>query len=170
MIDNEYYYEDYESWFVEKFTPYLDLYVDALVSNWLPDKKINKTYYMKAPWINYQKANEYNPPHNHAGDLSFVTYLQVPDEIKEECELSKDQRKNTGPGTINFNYGVDMACNVSSFVRLPRVGDIFIFPSWLKHYVNAFKSDVERISVSGNIFMRSKEYGNLTNELVDVYS
>ena len=170
MIDNEYYYEDYESWFVEKFTPYLDLYVDALVSNWLPDKKINKTYYMKAPWINYQKANEYNPPHNHAGDLSFVTYLQVPDEIKEECELSKDQRKNTGPGTINFNYGLEMPCNVSSFARLPRAGDIFIFPAWLKHYVNAFKSDVERISVSGNIFMRSKEYGNLTNELVDAYS
>ena len=29
--------------------------------------------------------------------------------------------------------------------------DLFIFPAWLKHYVAPFKSDVERISVSGNI-------------------
>ena len=28
---------------------------------------------------------------------------------------------------------------------------MFIFPAWLKHYVAPFKSDVERISVSGNI-------------------
>ena len=24
MIDNEYYYEDYEEWFIPKFTPYID--------------------------------------------------------------------------------------------------------------------------------------------------
>ena len=28
---------------------------------------------------------------------------------------------------------------------------MWIFPSWLKHYVYPFKSKVERISVSGNI-------------------
>jgi hypothetical protein len=28
---------------------------------------------------------------------------------------------------------------------------MFIFPSWLKHYVAPFYSDVTRISVSGNV-------------------
>ena len=28
---------------------------------------------------------------------------------------------------------------------------MFIFPAWLKHFVAPFKSDVQRISVSGNI-------------------
>tara|TARA_Y100001951_G_scaffold97372_1_gene97036 strand:+ start:227 stop:709 length:483 start_codon:yes stop_codon:yes gene_type:complete len=158
MIDHEYYYEDYESWFVPKFTPYIALYVDALIANWLPGHEISKTYYMQGLWINYQKANEYNPPHHHTGDLSFVTYLQVPDEIKEEHELSKGQRNNKGPGAINFDFGLEMPCSISSFAKLPLAGDIFIFPAWLNHHVNAFKSDVERISVSGNIIMK-KERG-----------
>jgi len=28
---------------------------------------------------------------------------------------------------------------------------MFVFPSWLKHYVAPFYSDVTRISVSGNV-------------------
>jgi len=136
MIDNEYYYEDYESWY------------------WLPDRKIGNSWYPTGLWINYQKANEYNPPHHHTGDLSFVIYLQVPDVLKNEYELSKGQRKNSGPGTINFDLGVEMPCSLSSFTKLPQEGDVFIFPAWLPHYAQAFKSDVERISVSGNIWMR----------------
>jgi len=155
MIDNEYYYEDYESWFVPKFTPYINLYVNALTTHWLPDRKIGNSWYPTGLWINYQKANEYNPPHHHTGDLSFVIYLQVPDVLKNEYELSKGQRKNSGPGTINFDLGVEMPCSLSSFTKLPQEGDVFIFPAWLPHYAQAFKSDVERISVSGNIWMRS---------------
>ena len=154
MIDNEYYYEDYESWFVPKFTPYINLYVDALVSNWLPDRKIGKSWYAKSLWINYQKANEYNSPHNHTGDLSFVIYLQIPDAIKKEHEMAKGQRNNSGPGAINFDFGVQLPCSVNHVNKFPQVGDIFIFPGWLYHHVHAFKSDVERISVSGNIWMR----------------
>ena len=30
MMDNEYYYEDYEEWFIPKFTSYLDLYMEGL--------------------------------------------------------------------------------------------------------------------------------------------
>ena len=33
----------------------------------------------------------------------------------------------------------------------PEEGDMFIFPAWLKHWVYPFKSDCERISVSGNV-------------------
>ena len=35
--------------------------------------------------------------------------------------------------------------------KLPKTGDIFIFPASLKHYVYPFKSKVTRISVSGNL-------------------
>ena len=44
-----------------------------------------------------------------------------------------------------------MPFGISGFSKLPVVGDILIFPAWLKHHVMAFQSDVERISVSGNI-------------------
>ena len=33
----------------------------------------------------------------------------------------------------------------------PKNGDMYIFPSWVKHYVAPFYSDVTRISVSGNV-------------------
>jgi len=156
MIDNEYSYEDYESWFVPKFTPYINLYVHALTSHWLPGRKIDKSWSPISLWINYQKANEYNPPHHHTGDLSFVIYLQVPAVLKNEYELAKGQRKNSGPGTISFDFCIEMPCSLSSFVKLPQEGDVLIFPAWLPHYVHAFKSDVERISVSGNISMRKE--------------
>ena len=42
------------------------------------DKK--PEYILSALWINYQKANEFNPPHDHDGKLSFVTYLSIPEE------------------------------------------------------------------------------------------
>lgn len=32
------------------------------------------------------KANEFNPPHDHSGDLSFVLYPSVPQEIIDECK------------------------------------------------------------------------------------
>ena len=152
VIDNEYYYEDYESWFIPKFTPYLNLYIETLSSTWMthnssPIRKWN----LDSLWINYQKANDYNPPHNHSQDLSFVIYLQVPAELEKELDESEGGRATRGPGTINFDFGVNMPFSINTFFKFPEVRDILIFPAWLTHYVHAFKSDVERISVSGNI-------------------
>jgi len=102
VIDNEYYYEDYEEWFIPKFTPYLDGYMEGMRTIWMPKQKPIKTWCIKSLWINYQKANEYNPPHNHADDLSFVIYLKVPAKLKKELKESVGMRTTAGPGTINF--------------------------------------------------------------------
>ena len=153
MIDNEYYYENYYEWFIPKFEIYLNSYVDAAkdYANNTPMERISAGWHLEKLWINYQKANEYNPPHDHTGDLSFVIYLQVPEEIVKENEETKHEHNNVGPGMINFWIGVDMPFSINRCSKMPSVGDIFIFPAWLPHYVNAFKVDVERISVSGNI-------------------
>ena len=151
MIDNEYYYEDYDDWFLPKFTPYINLYIETLKSNWLPNNTISKQWKMKNLWINYQQAYEYNPPHNHGGDVSFVIYLQVPDEIVKENKETTHEHNNAGPGMIVFDYGVQVLFTITRYCKLPEVGDLYIFPAWLPHYVHAFKSNVERISVSGNI-------------------
>ena len=151
IIDNEFYYEDYGDWFIPRFTPYIDAYLEALCSVWTPQLKLIKEWYLKSLWINYQQANNYNPPHSHAGDLSFVIYLQVPAELEKEFKERKDVHNSAGPGSINFSYGVEIPLSINAFFKFPEVRDIFIFPAWLTHYVHAFKSDVERISVSGNI-------------------
>ena len=151
VINKAYYFEEVE-WFYPIFDPYVNAYIEA-VSDYKTDafKNIPTTWIMKNLWINYQKANEYNPPHSHGGDLSFVIYLQVPEEIVKENEETRNEHNNEGPGMICFDFGHDMQFSIHGKIVMPKVGQAFIFPAWLPHHVLAFKSDVERISVSGNI-------------------
>ena len=102
-------------------------------------------------WINFMKKGEYNPPHGHNGNFSFVLYLQVPAELQKEDESFEGS--GFGPGTINFLYGEQQNNIRTSHGILPVENDLIIFPASLKHTVPPFKSDVERISVSGNWYI-----------------
>ena len=106
-------------------------------------------YILSALWINYQKPNDYNPPHDHDGKLSFVTYLQIPEELKKENAAYKG--KSCGPGGIQFIYGNGPRDCITYMSFFPEENDMFIFPAWLKHWVAPYKSDCMRISVSGNV-------------------
>ena len=136
-----------------KVVPHLSNYLgayDQMFERFVNKKYVKKPeYVLAAMWINYQRANEFNPPHDHDGKLSFVAYLKIPKEIKEEHQAYKG--KSCGPGGIQFIYGDGPRECVTYQSFLPEEGDIFIFPAWLKHWVAPFKSDVTRISVSGNL-------------------
>ena len=113
------------------------------------DKPSKNKYLIKAMWVNYQRQHEFNPPHDHSDDLSFIVYLKIPKEIKEEYDNYKG--KSSGPGGISFIYGEGNRQAITYQAHFPEEKDLFIFPALLKHYVAPFKSDVERISVSGNL-------------------
>jgi hypothetical protein len=136
----------------KKLLPMLSQYVG--VYDQMYEKFVNKPYEKKpeyilsALWINYQKQNEYNPPHDHDGKLSFVIYLQIPDKLKEEHLAYKG--KSCGPGGIQFIYGDGPRDSITYQSLFPEEGDMYIFPAWLKHWVAPYKSDCIRISVSGN--------------------
>lgn len=106
-------------------------------------------YALSALWINYQKKNEFNPPHDHDGALSFVIYLDMPKELLEENKNYVG--KSCGPGGLQFIYGEGNRQAITYMSEVPQTGDMFVFPAWLKHWVSPFKSDVTRISVSGNV-------------------
>ena len=163
QIDYEYYYEDWEEWFIPKFEIYINSYLDT-VTEYLGTRsafdflkieqvtmetqvKFLVNWHLDSMWVNFQKQHEYNPPHEHDGHLSFVIYLQVPKEIGEEKPLANNQ----GPGRICFDYGEKLPFSINNITKLPEKGNLIIFPAWLTHYAHSFKSDVERISVSGNI-------------------
>tara|TARA_Y100000114_G_C11646962_1_gene272183 strand:+ start:105 stop:770 length:666 start_codon:yes stop_codon:yes gene_type:complete len=136
-----------------KFVPYMSQYLgvyDQMFQKFV-GKPYDKTpeYVLSALWINYQKANEFNPPHDHDGKLSFVTYLQIPEELKKENKEYKG--KSCGPGGIQFIYGNGPRDCITYMSFFPEEGDMFIFPAWLKHWVAPFKSKCTRISVSGNV-------------------
>ena len=102
--------------------------------------KFKPEYVVSALWINYQKQYDYNPPHDHDGKLSFVIYCQIPDELKAENK-AYDGRSG-GPGSIQFTYGEGTRDAITYQSQFPEVGDMYIFPAWLKHYVRLpFKSD-----------------------------
>ena len=67
------------------------------------DEPSKNKYLIKTMWVNYQRQHEFNPPHDHSDDLSFVIYLKIPEEIKKEYKEFKG--KSSGPGGISFIYG-----------------------------------------------------------------
>ena len=114
------------------------------------NKKYDKRpeYVLSALWINHQKQNDFNPPHDHDGKLSFVIYLSIPEELKKENKEYKG--KSCGPGGIQFIYGNGPRDCVTYMSFMPEENDCFVFPAWLKHWVAPYKSNCTRISVSGN--------------------
>jgi len=148
IIQKEFKFRDYD-----KLLPYVNEFLrlyTSIFEKWKNQKfKKPPQYLLRSMWINYQRKNEFNPPHDHSDDLSFVIYLKVPGEIKEEWKKYKG--KSSGPGGISFIYGEGNRQAITYQSHFPEEGDMFIFPAWLKHYVAPFKVDVERVSVSGNI-------------------
>ena len=107
---------------------------------------------MKPVWINYMKQGEWNPVHNHAGDISCVTYLKVPKEIEDENKSKDASKESNTPsaGRIEFRYGDDVGFSATGIMKTPKEKDIYIFPAKLEHMVYPFQSKTERISVSVN--------------------
>lgn len=135
-----------------KILPFLSQYIgvyDQAYQRYVnkPYKKMPE-YVLSALWINYQRPNDFNPPHDHDGKLSFVIYCSMPKELKKEHEDYKG--KSCGPGGIQFIYGNGPRDAITYMSFLPEEGDMFIFPAWLKHWVAPYKSDCTRITVSGN--------------------
>jgi|TARA_R110002012_G_C11381466_1_gene583345 uncharacterized protein (TIGR02466 family) len=122
-------------------------------------KEVYKNFYakelesieIKSAWVNYMKAGDFNPPHIHTNcRFSSVLFMQFPKEILKENE--KHQAASKGPGAIQFMYGESQPQdNINSYPVVPKEGDMFIFPSFVNHFVYPFKSkNVTRISIAAN--------------------
>lgn len=150
-IDKEMFFEKEDrDWFKETAFQYFHGHITTLQQHWLPDMRKVKSWELPNLWINYMKAGEYNPPHIHSGDLSFVIYLKAPKEIEGDAKIYA--AAHPGPGSIEFLYGQPTIHHKTQIVAFPKAGDIFIFPANLLHTVSPFRCEGERVSVSGNIF------------------
>jgi len=135
-------------WFSNAFLKYLSDYANQLHKYGHFPKQTSKLK-LTSLWINYMKAGEFNPIHSHDGDLSFVIYLDVPSILEEKStEYITSASK---PGSIDFFYCESQHFCVTNYNYFPKTGDMIIFPATLKHMVNPFYLNVERVSVSGNI-------------------
>tara|TARA_R100001594_G_scaffold49599_3_gene82528 strand:- start:379 stop:1023 length:645 start_codon:yes stop_codon:yes gene_type:complete len=125
-------------------------------NKWRGDGNIMPDAKLLSLWINYMKAGDFNPPHDHSGDLSFVIFPKIPKELTEENKRHKGTLQ--GPGGISFLWGDSVNHMAISLVhQMPSERDIYIFPAQLRHWVYPFRSDVTRISVSGNILLAKQD-------------
>ena len=113
-------------------------------------------------WFNRQKQGEFNPYHDHGGVYSFVIWLKIPYDFKEEVKLP--QFKGTKPddikaGCFEFEY-FDIFGRVSQYtINLNPQWEnrIVFFPSMFRHCAYPFYStDETRVSVSGNLWLNTQ--------------
>jgi hypothetical protein len=114
-------------------------------------------------WVVRSFAGDYNPVHLHTRcDLACVGYLAVPDW---DDELGGLEAPVNSCGQIEW-IGSPVQDFVSSTYRaVPKVGDIYVFPSWMQHTVYPFLASTgERRSWSANISVKglSPRSGELT--------
>ena len=107
------------------------------------------------PWVNFQQKHEFNPPHNHAGIVSFIIWIKIPYNIEDEM-ATVVARKSQKPlaGHFSFHYTNTLGKIWHRHIPADKFfeGTLLIFPSDLNHSVNPFyTSDEYRISVSGNV-------------------
>ena len=108
-------------------------------------------------WVNFQKKGEFQPIHDHSGTFSFVIWMDIPYDWKDEAKLPFVRPNNKIPPGGNFSFvfsnGNCRQVHERTISMSPEMnGYCCFFPSDLCHQVYPFyTSDKERISISGNI-------------------
>ena len=166
-ISNSFIIEDTNEYFAQNvLIPAVSLHQEAFpqtMHTLIPPNVLNKTrsarnrLYLDNFWANYQYKHEFNPVHNHGGLYSFVIWLKIPYDCKEQRKL--DFLKGTGEnakmaGTFKFQYLDQQGKFIHTIYDLNKTyeGTMLLFPAWLHHEVHPFyDSDEKRVSISGNI-------------------
>ena len=115
-----------------------------------------ESMFLESFWVNFQKQHEYNPPHNHGGDFSFVVWMKIPTRSAEQHKL-EFLRGHRKPNASNFQFSyLDINGKQRQYPYLmnPSMeGMMLFFSADLIHSVNPFyECDEDRISISGNLY------------------
>ena len=109
--------------------------------------------YLSQSWIVSQYKHEYNPVHTHSGNFSGVIYLKIPDDMENHfIEETKDHYPASG--LIEFSHGEKQDFKSDTLMFKPTVGQMLVFPNWLKHSVYPFYCEGERRSMSFNAYWK----------------
>ena len=119
-------------------------------------------YVLQNFWVNFQKQHEFNPVHDHGGLFSFVIFVKIPTDWRDQHEIPFVKESNSPKASdfefiftnmfgqlVEHPYWLDPSYN----------GRMLFFPAQLKHTVYPFyDSEEERITISGNIMYHTEKY------------
>jgi hypothetical protein len=104
---------------------------------------------VKDVWYGIMKSGDFHILHahhssnNNLATLSGAIYLKVPDNLPEpQGNINWVIGGTGGHGCGHLSEGA-WGCS-------PKLGDVFLWPSWLLHTVYPFRSKQERIMISFN--------------------
>ena len=158
QLKDQYYFPDkIREEFYRRFNPVFSQYRNIHCDfHKLTPKKLE--WGARVLWVNFMKQHEVNPMHNHGDDYSFVYFLN-------DIDLSEEHKNHVArsnlPGNVGFSFGEPHHPDRNWTTRQrwfkPKKNLLIMFPSLLEHFVIPFHTDVERVSVSGNIYILNKE-------------
>ena len=130
---------------------------DARSSTTLFTKRSKYTYVLREWWVNWQKAGDFQPLHNHGGVYSFVIWMKIPFEYEEQNKNPIAATSNSKKiSSFNFTYS-DILGSIREYtydLSSSDAGKMVFFPANLNHSVCPFfNCEEDRISISGNITM-----------------
>jgi len=108
-------------------------------------------FIIKEMWGNINRYKDYNVPHIHGGSvISGVYYLKIPAESGRICFYNP---ASEGIDYLWAHCTKEFTQQNSSIWKMDvEEGDLFLFPSWLKHSVDPnLNKKEDRISIAFNI-------------------
>ena len=90
---------------------------------------------------------DFNPAHFHTNcHLSGLIYLKIPEGFEEDAG-----------GNIHFLHSNPADYYENQYQVVPKVGDMYLWPSWLQHFVYPYKCEGERWVMPFNILISHGE-------------
>ena len=142
--------DDTTDWFYQQIQPIMDTYRQGhLQYHGLAKREVKIGY--DDLWINFMRPGDFNPMHTHAGDYSFVIFVDIPKLLKKEQDAFEGT--SAPPGALQFEYGISQRPRwaTTGHQIIPETGMMLIFPALMHHWVLPYKSKCTRVSVSGNL-------------------
>ena len=109
---------------------------------------INEEFFINNIWININGKSDFNRPHIHPQSIiSGIIYIKTP----ENCGNLVFKNPNLAVG--EFERLFNSFNNLTATYHEYRVEEnsIYMFPSWLEHFVEPNRNNEERISMAFNI-------------------
>ena len=162
-IHNSYELYDKNNWFFDNvLVSNIDYYQKSFTNlgSMIPTTGFHN-YVLSSWWVNYQKKHDFNPPHDHNGVYSFVIWINVPTDYREQHNISIARGINSGGAVASdfaFQYSNILGQPMSYVYHMDKSveGKMVFFPSSLRHCVYPFfECDETRVSIAGNISLHT---------------
>ena len=115
----------------------------------LLDLQIQNKIVLTDLWCNINRTNCYNNAHSHAAFISGVYYLQTNENSGDIVFRHPSPLHPYFMKDIDVKFYHPTIANEWAFS--PKSGDLYLFPSYLEHYVLPNRSDSDRISFAFNL-------------------